>query len=307
MSSLYIVLKELSTIFSSSKDQTRLKEKLFIYLSKEKGFQIFLEEKLNLENINIIFPKGQNPFSSYCQKEKDESSLFKKECRDTNCQGPCLFKHNGKNRTTDLLAVTRFKLIIFNILMSILDLESPEDILLDYREDYFEQFSERVFLMNTGKYPLFKLQLMKCVYKGSLFRENNYPNPRQEFEQDIGINLYKYNNQIRASDLMFMISCCYLPHRIVDTIYFIMKVNNQMTNLQIKNWKQELHSLVSNLLKYDNKFSRESIKEKNLIYKFETEILKLPLNEQREFRYLLTHDQQLMKRDLFLNDYIEVS
>lgn len=304
MNPLLLVLRDLSTIFSSSRTQKDLKEELLKYLSKERGFQIFFEKKLNLSNINCIFPRGQNPFSSYCLREKNKNSLFQKECRHKNCQGPCLFKHNGKNKISDLLSVTRFKLIIFNRLMVILD---SENILLDYREDNFEQFTENVFQMNTGSCPVLKLHLMESIYRGNLLNENNCHSSTPKVEHEISINLYKENGHVSSKSLMFMLSCSYLPIWIVDTIYFMMKVNDQMTNLQIKEWKQEIHNLASSLLKYDDKFSPGTIRDENLIYKFETEILKLSINEQRRFKYLLNPEQQVNKRNIMLNSYIQVS
>lgn len=304
MNPLLRVLKDLSTIFSSLKTQKVLRDNLLKYLSEERGFQIFFEKKLDLSNINCLFPYGQNPFTSYCLKKEDKVSLFQKECRHKHCQGPCLFKHNGRNRISDLLSVTKFKLVIFNRLMVILD---SEKILLDYREDSFEEFTENVFRFNAGIYPALKLHLMKSTYRGELLTEDNYYSTIPEVEHNIGLNFYKRNNQVSSRDLMFLLSCCYLPIWIVDTVYFIMKVNDQMTNHQIEEWKQEIHNFASSLLDSDDKFSLETIRNENLIYKFETEILRLSLNEQRRFRYLLSPEQQINKRNIILNSYIQVS
>ena len=114
--------------------------------------------------------------------------------------------------------------------MQILD---SENVLFDYKEDDFGKFTENVFLFNTGSYPVLKLQLMKSIYLGNLFCDRNCDSFTPEVELEMEINL------ISSSNLMFMFSCCYLPSWIVDIIYFVMKVNDHMTNLQIKEWKQE--------------------------------------------------------------------
>ena len=304
MNPLLRVLKDLSTIFSSLKTQKVLRDNLLKYLSKERGFQIFFEKKLDLSNINCLFPYGQNPFTSYCLKKKDKVSLFQKECRHKHCQGPCLFKHSGRNRISDILSLTKFKLVIFNRLMVILD---SEKLLLDYREDSFEELTENVFRFNAGIYPVLKLHLMKSTYRGELLTKGNCLHLPPEVEHRIGLNLNQRNNQVSSRDIMFLLSCCYLPTWIVDTLYFTMNVNDQMTNLQIKEWKQEIHNFASSLLDSDDKFSLETIRNENLIYRFETEILKLSLNEQRRFRYLLSPEQQINKRNIILNSYIQVS
>ena len=81
MNPLLRVLKDLSTIFSSLKTQKVLRDNLLKYLSKERGFQIFFEKKLDLSNINCLFPYGQNPFTSYCLKKEDKVSLFQKQSK----------------------------------------------------------------------------------------------------------------------------------------------------------------------------------------------------------------------------------
>ena len=86
-----------------------------------------------------------------------------------------------------------------------------------------------------------------------------------------------------------------------------MKVNDQLTNLQFIEWKKEIHNFASSLLEYDDKFSLKTIRDEHLIYKFETEFFKLSLNEQRRFRYLLSPEQQINKRNVILNSYIQVS
>ena len=188
--------------------------------------------------------------------------------------------------------------------MVILD---SEKILFDYREDSFEEFTENVFRFNAGIYPALKLHLMKSTYRGELLTEGNYYSTIPEVEHDIGLNFYKRNNQVSSRDLMFLLSCCYLPIWIVDSVYFMMKVNDQLTNLQFIEWKKEIHNFASSLLEYDDKFSLKTIRDEHLIYKFETEFFKLSLNEQRRFRYLLSPEQQINKRNVILNSYIQVS
>jgi hypothetical protein len=184
---------------------------------------------------------------------------------------------------------------------------NSENILLDYKEDNFEEFTENVFRMNKGSCPVLKLHLMESIYRGNLLNENNCYSSVPKVEHEIDIKLSKENNEISSSTLMFMLSCCYLPIWIVDTIYFVMKINDQMTNFQIIEWKKEIYNFASRLLKYDDKFSPEIIRDKNLIYILENEILKLPLNEQRRFKYLLSPSEQVNKRNIMLKFYNQVS
>lgn len=290
------IVDVLHNILVTSHSQESLREKLLLHLSSTTGFKIFLEENfiLELKNIEYRYQYGQNPTCF--------ASLFTSECRhSTRCQNPCCFRHNKVVRPKDLLSITKFKLIMMETILSLIN--QPSKIYFDYQETDLRFLKDSIFSMTVGLYPKSKLILMNHVYDGTLFRLG--PTSSRFRDKDELNNKISYglkNNKVGTLSLFFVLSLCYLQPWIVDSVYSIMRLNGVMTNVETSHWRILFTNEIKNLILINDLFN-QTLEEKDfniLFEKLRKELFKLTIQEQKKFVYFATLDEKIKTRNSIL-------
>lgn len=296
-------LQEIHDIFISSLSNSLLKVRLIDFLSTYPGYRIFFEKNLYLGDTNCHFNYGQNPTCSLY--------LFSSECRNsTNCSGPCLFKHSNSIRPSDLKAIVKFKLIMIQILLSILN--HPDEILFNnYKKEDYTFLEESSFRMNIGDYSSSKLILMNHVYEGTLFLDDKTLTSiknKKKNELEPKISYCRHQNKVRTLDFIFVLSLCHLPIELEEQFYSLMSFNNNMTNLEMSQLKIKLYNEIKKLFSPDDSYIIALKSEqmeinsfiKDCIQKVLLEIMKLSLKQQEHFLYHTPLKQKLEKRNTIL-------
>ena len=296
-------LQELHDIFTSSFSNSLLRVKLLDFLSTYPGYRLFFEKNMYLEDTNWNFNYGQNPTCSLY--------LFSSECRNsTICSGPCLFKHEGLIKPSDLKSLIKFKYKMIGILLSILN--HPNEILLNnYKKEDFNFLEESAFRMNIGEYSSSKLILMNHIYEGTLFQPNGtqtLTRVKKKNELEPKISYCRHQNKVRTLDFIFVLSLCYLPIGLEDQFYSMMSFNYIMTNLEMSQLKIELYNEIKKLfspsdtyvIALKDKHTGNNSDIKDCINKVLNEIMKLPLKQQENFLYYTSLEEKLERRNSIL-------
>lgn len=290
---------EIHTIFTLSASLKSLQSKLRDFLSTYPGYRILFEKNLCLEDYqDYHFNYGQNPTCSLY--------LFSSECRESTCLGPCLFKHKHSIRSNDLKAITKFKFMMIQTLLSILD--RSEIVLNDYKKEDYDSLEESVFRMTIGEYSCSKLTLMNHVFGNTLFQSDERMLPTQKKEVGTKFSFCRYHNKVRAFDFIFVLSLCYLPIWLEDEIYSRMRFTHILTNLEMSELKISLYEEIKKLFSPNDTYL-VSLKEKemginlylnNCIHKVLFAITKLPVKEQENFLYHTSLEQKIARRNSIL-------